>query len=788
MPKTRIDALQTVSIDVVKALAERGEKVEQGGGAIINFEAQSAGAVNAYAEVINTDNGVAFTFPFLQDGSFAQLPLDTVAWYFSRNTEAFVSLQNTTAIETQAVTTVFVSGRAINLERKRLKPNEVITIKLPSIEKSEKNNGLLSAGVRVEHNGIPGAVVAQGWVVDEKIGFSAPLTFRYQSNCSCSDGTQHLYGTAVMIGPEGGAMMGPGVVFSPYLAARNRSNEPISIRPIFSYTGRDGAEEVVLPQISLGSQESTVINLREFQENGTIPSQVGMGNIDLQYNGESGVLIAELASVDRTGNFVGRVPLVCNGNQALHMSFWRTDGDWRSTLAIENIARSENDVEITISYPGGVYLLEKKFGAGETIMVSINELQQSQVPDRAGRRIPAGATMGGVNIWSKNVVNGLVINAMLANPVTKTCGSCGATGYVREYYLTNKSSTSTLYYTFEDHVVGEQIPLYMSMRYSTNSIYSEVCDYVSSSNTSVAGIGSNGYLTALSIGSASLTGRTQSYYPTDPACSNYLPLQRSSTLNVFNFTITTNPPESDGIRPKGTGGLLESATVTVQTNPAVASQSVNLSVVRVTNSGGHMRVLAYHPESTDSTVIGSFAATQGATSTNGAFETTYTAPIFGGTVILRATIRSITKEQYMNIYIPALYELGSGENYTLTGFTPQHPQGTNHWGTLTANSNLVAIANDYKAQFYGTGTIPDGDKLRYNDQSLTDGGKFEIPGHWEPDASHREHRVGINCDISAQNVPRDRWTALTEIFRFNGSPNYHDETGTSQPHWHTRFE
>jgi hypothetical protein len=159
-------------------------------------------------------------------------------------------------------------------------------------------------------------------------------------------------------------------------------------------------------------------------------------------------------------------------------------------------------------------------------------------------------------------------------------------------------------------------------------------------------------------------------------------------------------------------------------------------------------------------------------------------------MIIRATMGSVTKERFLEIWVPGLRELDPGANYVLTGFEnrPQHPEGTNHFGTLGANNNLVAIANDYKAQFYGANPIPEAEKLRYNDQSLINGGKFDIPGNWCTTCHHNEHRIGINCDVSARNVPQSRWEALTRIFAFRGSPRYLDETNTSQPHWHLRFE
>lgn len=157
---------------------------------------------------------------------------------------------------------------------------------------------------------------------------------------------------------------------------------------------------------------------------------------------------------------------------------------------------------------------------------------------------------------------------------------------------------------------------------------------------------------------------------------------------------------------------------------------------------------------------------------------------------IRATIGGITREEFLEVFVPGLFELNDGTNYVLTGFdtTPRHPVGTNHYGTAVANAGLVTIADDYKNQFYGASAIPQGDKLKYNDQSLLNGGKFDLPGDWCSTCSHFEHRTGINCDVSSNNVPSNRRETLEAIFRLRRSPGFLDETNTSQPHWHLRFQ
>jgi hypothetical protein len=302
----------------------------------------------------------------MQDAASASQPLDGVAWYHSQNTDAFIALQNTTQEEITALPTLFVFGQVISLGKRQLKSHEAVNIKIPPTKGVGNKDRSYSAGVRIEYDGQPGAIVAQGWVIDERIGFSAPFAFRPKSNCDCSGDTQHLYGTGVEIGSAGGMMgLAPGAIFSPYLVARNRSYKPISVVPVFKYSTTERIEKVTLPRMLLSPQESKVVNLKEYQDTGIIPPWVPHGNIDLQYKGEVGALIAELASVDQNGSFVSPVPLTCNGNQDQRMAFWRTDGDWHSSVTIENVISQESDLEITISYPGEYMLLKGRSRPGK---------------------------------------------------------------------------------------------------------------------------------------------------------------------------------------------------------------------------------------------------------------------------------------------------------------------------------------------------------------------------------------------------------------------------------------
>jgi hypothetical protein len=196
---------------------------------------------------------------------------------------------------------------------------------------------------------------------------------------------------------------------------------------------------------------------------------------------------------------------------------------------------------------------------------------------------------------------------------------------------------------------------------------------------------------------------------------------------------------------------------------------VTLTPSEVPNSGGHSH--------TGRPLNTYYASPTGYTNTNGTFQTTYTASYFGGQERITASVQGVEGSATLNVAVQGLVLLGPGANYTLTGSTTYH--AANHYGTAGANSGLVAIANQYGGQFPGSG-------LLYNDQSLPQGGLFDIgPPYgnlWS--MPHIEHRIGINCDVSKSNVSQDRWAILEQIFRDNGSSNFEDEGN----HWHLRFQ
>lgn len=80
LPPIQIHSLQTIALDAEKVLAEAGKEIEQSGSAIIDFDAESAGAINAYAQLMDTNRSLSFSFPFMNQSNTSVGSLDAVAW------------------------------------------------------------------------------------------------------------------------------------------------------------------------------------------------------------------------------------------------------------------------------------------------------------------------------------------------------------------------------------------------------------------------------------------------------------------------------------------------------------------------------------------------------------------------------------------------------------------------------------------------------------------------------------------------------------------------------------
>ena len=115
-----------------------------------------------------------------------------------------------------------------------------------------------------------------------------------------------------------------------------------------------------------------------------------------------------------------------------------------------------------------------------------------------------------------------------------------------------------------------------------------------------------------------------------------------------------------------------------------------------------------------------------------------------------------------------------------------HPTG--EYATSAVKDKLKKIAKAYK-DAYWTDALPQPDAKRvgYNDMSLVNGGKFDLPADWCTECDHTGHRQGTHVDTRRHNMTASQQQEFASIVEDNyGDPQVHSR-GTPNEHWHLQF-
>ena len=765
--------------------------------------------IGAQLTVKNDSQSFSFDVPFSDAASFASSQVESLWWALDNQATAEIYVANTTTALTKIVPTFYVGGEAVEADPIILDAHqsEVIDI-AQTLTKLKAKQVPLIGGISLRHSNQPGALAVGGAITNKKNGFSTTLRFVDPA----MQGATLLHGAHLLIGDPGEQFGFPqSISFTPHAIVRNMTNLPVEVKARIRYTVASKPFLAEVAPITLAAQEVREIDLNKIKA--AIGAQpITDAGIEIEYNQRPGAVIVAAASVDQSGNQVIDIPVKDPKAKMADVGGsypFQLDGNNRAVVHLKNIDLPTNgkprQAVVMIRYDKETYSLPVQLtDAGQTMLIDLKKLRDEQVKDSKGKVLPLTLTKGQVEWHNRGGLGQFIGRLVQYDPVLGTANSFSCGFYCDcDTFISNAITPSQI-----EGLPGDSFELHATETYQRcdGSFYS--CDFTStvtfnSGNSAIVTVTNATY--PLYTASASLvsgTGITNIYttdwsVPIDCSGNETLVNQSIPVRNcTFTLSITGAGQSNNRIYPLETPGVTAAqmqSTVTVQMTPPCSNLPVTLRAInRVTDAGGHVTTATHHRPSTATSVMGSFSPVSGTTNANGTFASTYTAPIFGGILEIQATVRGVSdsKQIWIRVILEELTQ-GANANYILIGFAgvPQHPEGTNHWGTPTANMQLPIIANAYKNAFYNNVPIPEADKINYNDQSLPYGGKFDVPGAWNTtNTNHGEHRIGINCDTRSNNVPTSRWQTLTDIFSTNGSPNYLDETGTDAPHWHLRFQ
>ena len=750
--------------------------------------------------VKNDSQSFSFDVPYTDAARFASSQIDSVWWALDKEATVEIFVTNITNISTQVVPIFYIGGNPIEAEPIVLQAHqsEVIDI-AQTLNKLKAKQIPAIGGISLRHSNQPGALAVAGVITNKKTGFSSTMRFVD----TAMQGSLRLHGAHLLIGkPDEQSGFPLSANFAPRVIVRNTSNQPVEVKARVRYIISSKPFSVEAAPLALTPYEIREVDLNTIRS--TIGTQtVTDAGIEIEHNQRPGSVIVAAASVDQSGNHVIDVPVKDPQAKMADVGGsypFQLDGNNRAVIHLKNIDPLTNSkprqAVVMLRYDNETYNLPVQLiDAGQTMLIDIKKIRDEQIKDSNGKTLPRDLAKGQVEWHNRGSLGQFIGRMVQYDPVAGTANSFSCGYYCDcDTFISNAITPAQI-----AGVQGDTFELHATETYQRcdGSLYS--CDFTStvtfnSGNPAIVSVTNATYplyLASASLGNA--TGSTNIYttgwsVPIDCAGGETLV---DKSIQVFNCQLTVSLQQQFGINPLETPGAATATMqtlVTVQTNPLCSNIPINLRADRITNSGGHITTGSFHPVSTATAVVGSFSPVSGQTDATGKFQSTYTAPIFGGDLRIQARLLA---EASLKVSIAGLQEFSGGANYVLIGFagTPQHPQGTNHWGTPTANNNLPPIANAYKNAYYNNVPIPEADKLNYNDQSLPYGGKFDVPGVWNTtNTNHGEHRIGINCDTRSINIPANRHESLMQIFRDNGSPNFLDERQTDSPHWHLRFQ
>lgn len=220
----------------------------------------------------------------------------------------------------------------------------------------------------------------------------------------------------------------PGALMNPIVNLRNVTGKDIVVNVVFRYHVGDLTESFTMQPIQLGTQEIKRLDLLPYWQSGQIPQSVSSGSLEMSYTGDSGSLVAAATSVDQTGTFVFDAKIDNRLAAGFHGEYWSTEGENDTAITIKNITQKVAKAWPSFQYDSGrgnYDMQPMMLQPGESRMIALKMLQTQNMPGANGELLPDTATFGGMKLREEPGGRHFLIDAVVFNPKTATCGVCG---------------------------------------------------------------------------------------------------------------------------------------------------------------------------------------------------------------------------------------------------------------------------------------------------------------------------------------------------------------------------
>jgi hypothetical protein len=244
----------TAQINVNDALSYAPPAIEphlsQYGSAALYYQYKSPGHLLAFTEIINLQGSLIFTTPFagLDEGAAGTQTLEAVWWRHNPQVQGFVALSNVTSAPIQvSLQPVGSLGTQLGAGAITLQGHTTQMLDLDSLAGGLPEAENQAGGLRLQYNGVKRAIMANGGLVNEGIGYSTDIPFWDHDLDPASATVPITYASVgLMVGqPQAGMGFPAGVSFTPFAALKNTTAQPLTVTPALNYM--PGGSPVTLP-------------------------------------------------------------------------------------------------------------------------------------------------------------------------------------------------------------------------------------------------------------------------------------------------------------------------------------------------------------------------------------------------------------------------------------------------------------------------------------------------------------------------------------------------------------
>jgi hypothetical protein len=361
-------------------------------------------------------------------------------WKEEKNVTGFVALANTSSQSVEAsvqVSDQFASPLAQH--NVTISPRGMKLVNLQELPELQGSIG----GIHISYTGSTDALIVNGGVEDESVGYSARLAFsspplqpgQLPPSAKLTQFTSFAE-LGLMTGAADPMMKFPsGTTFTPYSILRNISDAPLSLTPTIWWMQDGKARSARLQPVQLLPSQSQTLNVPAMLTQAGLGNYNGSFNLVFDGNLKRGSMLTAAGSVDQTKTYVFEVtPSGVGESASRSLQYWSTGNGDDTMITLWNPADEAQDFVFKLFFTGGHYLVPMHLEPRATRTINVSDITMNPAPDAEGNTIPPSIHEGSAKITGSHADNEIVLLAVDAGTYNVRKATCGEECYTCDGY------------------------------------------------------------------------------------------------------------------------------------------------------------------------------------------------------------------------------------------------------------------------------------------------------------------------------------------------------------------